>query len=440
VTIEDVVLRPWGRLTARVVRVAELDRTILSRAGLTAEPGTHALPIGNLRSYGDSCMASQGVHWRTLALDRFMRFDELRGEVECEPGILLADLLQVMRVHGFGLPVVPGTACVTVGGAIANDVHGKNHHRAGTFGEHLIALELLRTDGSVVRCSHTENAPLFHATIGGLGLTGLITRATLRVRRQPSSWVSVEEFRFGDIDEFFAVEQAHAPHHEYCVAWIDVAAPGRAGRGILSVADFVDDPRPTIQRTRLRIPFEPPFSLVNRATLSAFNALYFRRPLHTARRMPFAQFAFPLDRISNWNVLYGPQGFHQYQFVVPMTNARAAIVEALRQIHRAGQGSCLAVLKSFTERTSAGMLSFPIAGTTLALDFPNRGAATLQLLERLDRIVLEAKGRLYPAKDARMPAAVFQAGYPRWREFQAFKDARIESDFWRRVSSTGDLA
>ncbi len=425
----------WGRFPR--VRQDAID--LHERDAALPRFGGHALPRGNGRSYGDSCLAPDGTLLRTRNLDHFIAFDPATGLLECEAGVLLDAIIALALPQGWFLPVTPGTRYASVGGAIANDVHGKNHHRTGSFGEHVVAFELLHSDGTRTICTQDNPEGLFAATIGGLGLTGLITRATLRLRRVPGPWMEVENIRFGTLDEFFALSSESAHSHEYSVAWIDCLASGASrGRGHFTRADhaatLLSDTRGRVQRP-LSIPLTPPVSLVNRLTLRPFNQLYYWRQLRRHRRSTshVLPFFYPLDSIHHWNRLYGPHGFLQYQCVIPPDEAHAGIAALLDEIASSSQGSFLAVLKEFGNRVSPGLLSFPRPGTTLALDFPNAGEGTFRLLDRLDRVVMEAGGAVYPAKDARMAPATFRRAYPQLDVFLKHLDPRFKSGFWRRV-------
>lgn len=427
----------WGRYPRVEQRVLPLhDR----QAPLPEFTGS-ALPHGNGRSYGDSCLLPGGTLLHSRGLDRFISFDPGGGVLRCEAGVTLDEVIELVLPHGWFLPVTPGTRYVTVGGAIANDVHGKNHHRAGSFGHHLRSFRLLRSDGSHKLCtSEADEDGWFSATVGGLGLTGFITEAELQLRRVPGPWLESENIRFSSLDEFFALSRESAATHEYSVAWIDCLATGsKRGRGHFTRADHVTlqgSKRPHATGWDLAMPLTPPLSLVNRLTLKPFNALYYWRQPSRSRRLAshVLPFFYPLDGIRDWNRIYGPRGFLQYQCVVPPAGAEAAIAALLDEISASGSGSFLAVLKEFGDVASRGMLSFARPGTTLALDFPNRGRSVFDLLERLDRIVDEVGGAVYPAKDARMSATSFQRAYPRRKDFMAFIDPRFSSGFWRRVS------
>jgi FAD/FMN-containing dehydrogenase len=404
------------------------------------------LPYGNGRSYGDSNLNPDGALLPGRQLDRFIAFDPATGVLRCEAGVLLSEILRLVVPQGWFLPVTPGTQFVTVGGAIANDVHGKNHHVAGSFGNHVRCFELLRSDGTRQMCSLNEHADWFAATVGGLGLTGLITWAEVQLRRVANPFMVTESIRFRSLEEFFELSAASEADHEYTVSWIDCAFGGkRLGRGLFNRGNHAPAametawlPRSLAQggeaHTR-SVPITPPLSLVNSLSLKSFNTLYF----HKQRRdvvsgmQHYRPFFYPLDALLEWNRIYGPQGFYQYQCAIPPERALKATRGLLEAISASGMGSFLAVLKQFGTPASHGMLSFPMPGTTLALDFPNQGPRLHKLFEALDRIVLEAGGRLYPAKDGRMGAALFKAGYPRWSEFTSYVDPRFSSGFWRRV-------
>jgi FAD/FMN-containing dehydrogenase len=436
----------WGRahrFRHRVVRPADAAG---ARAALLGADGP-VLAYGRGRSYGDSCLNDGGVLIDTAGLDRFASFDRGTGLLRAGAGVRAADVLaHVCRPDPDGsawfLPATPGTRWVSLGGALANDVHGKNHHRFGSFGCHVERFTLLRSDGRELVCSAEENAELFRATVGGLGLTGLVLDLDLRLRRVPGLMLVAEDVRMGSLDEFYALSAESEAGWEYTAAWVDCLAGGRdLGRGIFSRANHAPGPvGPAAPlRSRLSVPLSPPFSPLTGPTLRAFNALYRRklgRKDRVLRLAPYAPVLFPLDAIDGWNRLYGPRGFYQYQCVLPPEGARDAVAEMLGIIASAGEGSFLAVLKTMGERRSPGLLSFPMPGTTLALDFPNRGAPTLALLDRLDAIALAARGRVYPAKDGRMGPATFAAGHPGLDRFRRSVDPAFSSSFWRRVTAT----
>lgn len=428
-------IRSWGGYprcaAARVTRLAQRHHA------LPTSPDRPLLVFGHGRSYGDSCLNDGGHLLLGRGLDRFIAFDPVTGVLEAEAGVLLSEVLDLVVPQGWFPAVTPGTCQVTLGGAIANDVHGKNHHRAGTFGCHVLGLELVRSDGSRRWCSPASEPEWFAATVGGLGLTGLITRVALQLMAIPSPWIQGETRAFGCLEEFFQYSTAADRDSPYTVAWIDCAARGRRlGRGLLLSGDFAPAQTPPgrspLAHGRWRVPFTPPFSLINSLSLRAFNAVYARKP-----QGPFvthyAPFFYPLDGIGDWNRIYGPRGFLQYQCVLPPEPAPDALRELLGRIAASGDGSFLAVLKRFGEQHSPGLLSFPRSGVTIALDFPFHGRRTLRLMNHLDAVVAEAGGALYPAKDARMSARMFAQSFPLLSKFLPYMDRAFSSTFWRRV-------
>ena len=348
---------------------------------------------------------------------------------------MLRDIQRCFVSQGWLLPVTPGTQMATVGGAIANDVHGKNHHVLGTFGEHVLQFKLLRTDGQLLVCSPNENPEYFAATVGGIGLTGVIVEATLQLRKVPGPWLETQTVPYGSVRDFFALAHESEANWEYTVSWIDCLA-GSSGRGLFMRGNHAHHVARAAPVGRERnLPLVPPVSLVNKLSLSLFNHAYFYKNsrMYGTQVTHYQPFFYPLDNLQNWNRMYGPKGFYQYQSVVPTADAAQVTNAMLGEIARSGQGSFLAVLKTFAERPSVGMLSFPQAGATLALDFPNKGVATEALFRRLDAIVLEAGGRIYLGKDARMPRAMFEVGYPRLAEFLQYRDPGISSEMSRRL-------
>lgn len=427
-----VKISSWGRLAAAPHHLRPLADHAAKALPLAA--GTQGLAHGMGRSYGDVCLNPGGTLWTTTGLDRFVSWDEATGVLHCEAGVLLSDVQRLFEPRGWMLPVVPGTQSVTVGGAIANDVHGKNHHRRGTFGDHVRALRLLRTDSEVVQCGPDLRADWFSATVGGLGLTGVITHAALALQRAQGPWLDVQNLAFAGLEEFFALAEASTQDWEHTVAWIDCTS-GRRLRGIFMRARPAPgvQARPPGARQR-RVAFSPPVSVVNRWSLGILNTAYYHLNRGRGQRpVPGAAFLHPLDRLTGWNRMYGPKGFYQYQCVLDRDEGKDALQAMLQAIHNSGEGSFLSVLKTFGDRSAPGMLSFVRPGVTLALDFPNRGESTTRLLANLDAIVLQARGRLYPAKDARMPRSLFESGYPRRAEFARYRDPGISSGFSRRV-------
>ena len=424
----------WGRLSAEPHHVfSARDLPALQQAlRHSSNPG---LAHGMGRSYGDACLNPGGTLWLTGGLDHFIAFDEDNGRLVCEAGVLLRDIQRLAVPRGWMLPVTPGTQLVTVGGAIANDVHGKNHHVLGSFGDHVRRLTLLRTNGETIECGPHERSDWFAATVGGVGLTGIITQAELQLRRTPGPWLDTETLAYANLDEFFQLADASEAHWEHTVSWIDCISGG-GGRGVFMRGNpIVTAPRPLPTAQQRTMPLVSPVSLVNRLSLRPFNMAYYHLKKWRAGRAitHYEAFFYPLDNLLEWNRMYGPRGFFQYQSVVPRAVGRDAIQAMLREIARSGDGSFLAVLKTFGNRQPVGMLSFAQPGVTLALDFPNHGARTHRLFERLDAIVREAQGRIYLAKDARMPRELFEAGYPRLPEFLPYRDPGISSGLSRRL-------
>ncbi|HEY3697827.1 MAG TPA: FAD-binding oxidoreductase [Spongiibacteraceae bacterium] len=396
------------------------------------------LPYGNGRSYGDSCLADSDQLLQLRGLNRFIEANWETGVLCVEAGTTLEEILRVSVPRGWFLPVTPGTKFVTVGGALANDVHGKNHHVRGTFGMHVRRFGLLRSDSGLHECAADENGDLFVATIGGLGLTGVVVWVELQLMPIRSNAIETINFRFENLHEFFALSDQYDPTHEYSVAWIDCVASGSAlGRGHFTVGDHASDGDLTLSvRRKLVMPLTPPLSLVNSLSLRAFNHFYYRRQRERERHFcsDYDSFFYPLDAIAHWNRMYGPRGFQQYQCVIPNPHARTAIPELLRAIAVHNAGSFLTVLKRCGDKHSPGLLSFPLPGVSFAIDFPQREKLNRKLFERLDAIVHECGGRLYPAKDAHMRGVDFRNAYPAWTQIETLRDPLLLSRFWQRVT------
>ena len=430
----------WGRVKRQRTAVATpafLDQ--LPRV-LSSETGRKILGLGLGRSYGDSCLNDGGAIVDMTALDRVVAFDPRTGVLRAEAGLSLSEILRIVVPHGWFLPTTPGTRFVTLGGAVANDVHGKNHHAAGTLGSSVRRLCLHTSTAGPLEISPSDNADLFRATIAGLGLTGLIAWVELQLVRIPGAYLGAQNVPFSGYAEFTAIARESSAAYEHTVAWIDCTTgqDGKSTRGLFSRANWLPDGlfRAHEDRTSASVPFQMPGFTLNQLSLKAFNTLYYHagRLKRGRQRVHYAPFFYPLDALRNWNRIYGGAGFYQYQCVVPDASADVAIPAMLGEIARSGQGSCLAVLKTFGAKPSPGMLSFPLEGVTLALDFPNRKSRTHRLFERLDKVVGEAKGRLYPAKDGRMPSALFRSGYPELERFSTHVDPAFSSDFWRRMN------
>lgn len=401
------------------------------------------LAHGQGRSYGDVALNDAGILLMTDAMNRFIAFDREQGILRCEAGVTFAEILNLIVPHGWFLPVTPGTKFVSVGGAVANDVHGKNHHKAGSFGRYVTQIGLRRSDDEFMILSPGNNQALFEATIGGLGLTGLMVWVEFSLKKISSTLIEQQTEKFSNLEHFFALSEAAAGDWEYTVAWVDCLAKGsQLGRGIFFRGNHVAEGSITTKpvdygKTRLSMPFTFPGFVLNHFSINLFNQIYYHRPQRQQARVHFDPFFYPLDKIAHWNRMYGPKGFFQYQCVVPTQDAHDAMREILQTIARSGQGSFLSVLKVFGDVPSPGLLSFPRAGVTLALDFANRGDKTRTLLAKLDEITSAAGGAVYPAKDACMSAQHFQQYYPQWTQFAEYIDPAFSSSFWRRVTQTG---
>jgi L-gulonolactone oxidase len=394
------------------------------------------LALGSGRSYGDVCLNRGGELLRTTALDRMISADWSTGLVRAEAGMSLDALLRIAVPKGWFPPVSPGTKFVTLGGAVANDVHGKNHESAGTIGCHVRRIGLARSSGEALELSATDNAELFQATIGGLGLTGLILWIELALKPIGSSDIDVETSEIADLDHFFRLAE-DSGDWEHTVAWVDCLAKGASlGRGLFMRGRHLPQGPLRVHRDpRLAVPLDAPSWLLNASTVRLFNLAYRHRPWAIGRHtVHYDPFFYPLDSIHGWNRLYGPHGFFQHQSVVPASRAPGAIQRLLTLTGQFQQGSFLVVLKLFGARKSPGLLSFPMPGATLALDLPNHGESTRKLLQAMSEVVVEAGGRVYPAKDATMSAEAFRLSYPDWTKLEALRDPKIMSDFWRRVT------
>lgn len=404
------------------------------------EDGKSLLPFGLGRSYGDSCLNNGHCIIPTSSQNRLIAFDAGAGLLRCEAGISLEDILRFCVPQGWFLPVTPGTKYVTLGGAIANDIHGKNHHCDGNFGHYVTQFELLRSDGTRLLCSPEENSAYFYATIGGLGLTGMITWAEFRLKKIFNPFISQEIVRFHNLKEFFRLSSESERDFTYTVSWVDCLAKGdQLGRGLFirgnhSGSFSFEELSLKVKKKKI-VPIDFPTWALNPLSIKIFNNLYYRKQLKdfTSSTIPYDPFFYPLDSIHHWNRIYGKRGFLQWQCVVPFTEGPEAIEEILKRIAKSRLASFLAVLKTFGKIPSIGMLSFPREGVTLALDFPNSQDKLHRLLDDLDAIVRSTKGAIYPAKDARMSAQSFQEFFPNYRTFIKYKDPRFSSSMWRRL-------
>ncbi|MBI2529125.1 MAG: FAD-binding oxidoreductase [Candidatus Rokubacteria bacterium] len=415
----------WGRRLGRRGRVARPER-------LGAPPPAERclLARGLGRAYGDAAVPSSeaALVLETTRADRILGWDPHTGRLRCEAGLSVGEMLRLFLPRGWFPPVTPGTRHVTVGGCVACDVHGKNHHRDGSFGRFVERLTVLVADGRLVDCGPDLERELFLATVGGMGLTGLIVEATLRLRPVESPWMAVETEGVPDLAAMVAGLAASARQWPYTVGWIDCLARGRAlGRGVLMRGRHATcaeaGTRAPAPRRPWRVPADAPEWLLSPLLMRGFNRMYHwthgGRPRQ--RLVPHESFFYPLDAVGDWNRMYGRRGFLQYQCVVPRAAGPGALSRLLERLAAAGAASFLAVIKDCGPAGEA-YLSFPLEGMTLALDLPYRGPATEALVHDLNAAVIEAGGRIYLAKDAVTRAADFEKMMPRLKEWQAVRD------------------
>jgi len=441
------ILTGWGRIAPSAARLAEPASDAEAAALLDAAAVGGAIPRGLGRSYNNAAQCAGGLVLSTARLNKIIALDGAAGVAVCEAGVSLEQLMVAGLPAGWFVPVSPGTRQVTVGGAIAADVHGKNHHAAGSFASHVGSFDLLLPGGELRTV--TPGDDLFWATAGGMGLTGFIVRATVRLKRVAASRVRVDTVKTADIDETMAVLAEHDRTYGYTVAWSDSLARGAGlGRSVITSGDFADpEDLPAADRTapfafdpRARLGAPPAFppGLINRYSVRLANEAWYRKaPRHrTGELQTIGQFFHPLDGIRNWNRVYGPGGFRQYQYVVPF-GAEDAVRRSFELVSAHPAPSFVTVLKRFGAG-DPGLLSFPAPGWTLALDFPARTPGLGPFLDRLDRLVVSRGGRVYLAKDSRVPAAVLEEMYPRLPEFRKLRAeldpaGTLASDLSRRL-------
>ena len=431
-----VRLTGWGRTEPSVARVCEPADPGQLGVLLKEAPGRGVIARGLGRSYNNAAQNDGGQVVVTTRMNRITGFDEGLGIAVCEAGVSLEQLMITGLPAGWFVPVSPGTRQVTVGGAIAADVHGKNHHVAGSFARHVHWLDLLLPDGQERRLTPAGDRRLFWATAGGMGLTGIILRAAIQLTKVQTSRVRVDTVRTANIDQALAYLAETDESYTYSVAWLDCLASGpHLGRSVITSGNFAEPGDLAVRDRRNPLEFRPaarlsappvcPPGLINRHTVALANEVWYRKA--PKRRVGEIQtigtFFHPLDGIRNWNTVYGPAGFRQYQFVVPF-GAEPTVRAALERISQARAPSFVTVLKRFGPGDD-GFLSFPMAGWTLALDFPARTPGLARLLTALDDDVLAAGGRVYLAKDSRIVAGTLEGMYQRLGEF---RDLRAEID------------
>lgn len=433
-------LSGWGRYPVATCATKRPERYQDLRATAPVQ-----IARGQGRSYGDAALGEMVI--LTERVNRMLAFDSVAGTLRAEAGVTLAEILDVIVPQGWFLPVTPGTRFVSLGGCVAADVHGKNHHHDGAFSQHVIAIELILADNSRVTCSATEHTDLFWATVGGMGLTGIIGEVSLRLIPITSPYVQVRHHAAANLAETFALFENAALDDAYSVAWIDCLATGKSlGRSVLMTghhASATDLPNTLQQAVKVKpaksMPFDLPAAVLNPLTVKLFNQLYYTREGRKTALFfaHYTDYFYPLDGISHWNRLYGKRGFVQYQCVIPIAGAFAAVTALLQTLAASRRPSFLAVLKKLGAQ-NLGLLSFPLAGYTLALDIPMRDAGVLALTRELDAIVLAHGGRVYLAKDAVLTPQVFRVMYPRhaeWLRVKAQVDAqgRFASSLSRRL-------
>lgn len=439
-------LSGWGRYP---VQSCELERP---ERYADLRPTTETLIArGQGRSYGDASLNENGRVILTERLDRMLSLDVQQGILKAEAGVTLAEILPVIVKQGWFLPVTPGTKYVSLGGCVAADVHGKNHHHDGGFGDHVLGIDLIMADGSHKTCSASENADIFWATVGGMGLTGIISEVTLKLLPIQTAKMMVSQHAANNLEHLFQLLENPALDDQYSVAWIDcLAKGGQLGRGIAmfghhaGTAEFTgENPLQTKPKRTRSLPFNFPSWILNPLSISLFNKLYFYR--ESRRKSPFLtdydSYFYPLDSIGQWNRMYGKRGFVQYQCVIPEASALVGMIALLKELSASRRSSFLAVLKRFGAEGKAP-LSFPMPGYTLALDLPIRDKGLFSLLDKLDHIVLQHGGRVYLAKDARISAESFRSMYPRFETWLKLKNKidpsnRFSSSLARRLNIGG---
>ena len=423
-------LSGWGRYPVESCHVFRPEKRSEVAAALDSGQQSSYIPRGLGRSYGDAALnENAGVIWQVL-LNRFLSFDSASGVLECESGVSLAEIIQYFLPRGWFLPVTPGTKFVTVGGAIAADIHGKNHHKDGSFSNFTLDFRLLTPTFEILLCSPSSNSEIFWATVGGMGLTGVVLSARLQLRRVDSAYVFVDFHKASNLEDSLATMEASDECYDYSVAWIDGLATGnQMGRSVLmrgnhaSAAELparVQHPLATPKGSQWNLFMDFPSGALNRLTVKAFNTVYYAAH-HTApsQLVSLEKFFYPLDAINQWNRMYGKRGFVQYQIALPQASGREGLRTILDRLARSGRASFLAVLKRFGNAGS-GLLSFPLRGYTLALDIP-AAPGLVPFLHELDRMTLDHGGRIYLAKDAVLRAEDFAAMYPKLESFQAIQ-------------------
>lgn len=423
----NIQTRSWGNFPSIAKRHTVFSENLsLSHNNIIAR--------GNARSYGDSALAENMLDMRKHNL--MLSFDESSGILHCQSGTLLADIITTFLPRGWFPLVSPGTKFITIGGAIASDVHGKNHHKVGSFSECVIDFSLQIPNGTVLTCSKKDNAEFFHATLGGMGLTGVILDATIQLQKVQSQFIEQRTIKTTNLLETFEQFEKHKDS-TYSVAWIDCLAKKSAiGRSIITLGEHAHDNNLAYQqKNKLPFPMYAPSFCINTLSIKIFNFLYYQRILKkdSVQQVSIDSFFYPLDGISNWNRAYGKQGFLQYQFVLPIENSYDGMLAVLQEISKSGLGSILTVLKLMGDENQ-NYLSFPKKGYTLAIDFKN-DLKSKKLFETLDKLIIHYGGRFYLAKDARIAKEVFELGYPHIHRFREFRKEQQLSEHFNSLQS-----
>lgn len=444
-TISHELLFGWGNYRREWCAVSH-PQTAVEAIGVVAARN-NLISRGLGRSYGDAAVNGRGGVISHRAMNRLLSFDDATGVLTCEAGVSFDEIIRFALPRGFFPWVTPGTRFVTLGGAIAADVHGKNHPRDGSFAASLIDFRLLTAAGELLDCSRQRNAAVFWATVGGMGLTGAVLDARIRLRPVATGYMTVEHQRTRSFEETLDAFEC-GDRFTYSVAWLDCLTGGRA---VLTHAEHAPadqlqahlsgEPLSPRHRRSASIPYNLPAGLMNRWTARALGTLYYHCPRRRRAIVPYQAFFYPLDAVAHWNRLYGRRGLLQYQAVFPTATARNGVGSMLGEIARSREAPLLAVLKRFGA-ANEGLLSFPMPGFTLAVDFPNTGATLLELLARLDELVIDCGGRVYLTKDARLPRAAFEQMYSRAGEFRQVKrkldpHGQFTSSLARRLGLTG---
>jgi decaprenylphospho-beta-D-ribofuranose 2-oxidase len=421
----------WGNFPSHAAKVYRPEKMSEVRAVALDAPAGTLLARGLGRSYGDAALNEGGSILLDTRLSRFLDFNPETGVLDCEAGATLEDILEAFLPRGFFPPVTPGTKYVTVGGAIAADVHGKNHHRDGSIAEFVESFDLMTASGETLRCSRDENAEAFWATVGGMGLTGIILQARLRLTKVESAYIAVEYQRAANLDQALAAFAQGDDKFQYSVAWIDCLAAGPdLGRSVLIRGNHAAarDLPPTLREKPLHlrgkhkksVPINFPGFALSPFSVKLFNSYFYGKHENGPHVVDYDAFFYPLDSVLHWNRIYGKRGFFQYQAVFAPGDGSRCLRELLEKLSASRRASFLAVLKTMG-KGSGGLLSFPMPGQTLALDLPNTGPDTVAFLQDLDRVVLQHGGRVYLAKDACMTRESFHAMYPNLPQFNAVK-------------------